>query len=70
MNESHTRNFNQITNIFLFKVCDAKIDILDPELRKQLTLTTADLRFAENLVKSSTDNQGDQLFDETGVCSI
>lgn len=40
--------------------------MLDPELRKQLTLTTADLRFAEGLVKSATENCGDDLFDETG----
>ncbi len=43
------------------------MEILDPELRRQLTLTTADLRFAENLVKMASENQDDLLFGETGV---
>ena len=38
----------------------------DPELRRQLNLSTADLRFADNLVKIVTENQGGDLFDETG----
>ena len=43
-----------------------KIDIPDEILRRQLTLTTADLRFAEYLVKSVMDEKG-VFLDETGI---
>lgn len=41
-----------------------KVDVLDPELKKQLTLTTEDLRFAEFLVKNVlTETEGEEEAD-------
>uniref|UniRef100_A0AAY5KGK2 UDENN domain-containing protein n=1 Tax=Esox lucius TaxID=8010 RepID=A0AAY5KGK2_ESOLU len=53
---------------FLSGVCveEAKIQIGDPELRKLLSLTTADLRFADYLVKHVTENREDVFLDGTG----
>lgn len=48
------------------QVEDAQIQIQDPELRKTLSLTTADLRFADYLVKHVTDNRDDVFLDGTG----
>uniref|UniRef100_A0A8C7SFV6 UDENN domain-containing protein n=1 Tax=Oncorhynchus mykiss TaxID=8022 RepID=A0A8C7SFV6_ONCMY len=45
---------------------EAKIQIGDPELRKLLSLTTADLRFADYLVKHVTENREDIFLDGTG----
>uniref|UniRef100_A0A4W5KT22 AVL9 homolog (S. cerevisiase) n=1 Tax=Hucho hucho TaxID=62062 RepID=A0A4W5KT22_9TELE len=45
---------------------EAKIQIGDPELRKLLGLTTADLRFADYLVKHVTENREDIFLDGTG----
>ncbi|KAL1006312.1 hypothetical protein UPYG_G00070660 [Umbra pygmaea] len=45
---------------------EAKIQIGDPELRKLLNLTTADLRFADYLVKHVTENREDVFLDGTG----
>lgn len=45
---------------------EAQIQIQDPELRKTLSLTTADLRFADYLVKHVTDNRDDVFLDGTG----
>ncbi|KAJ8010878.1 hypothetical protein DPEC_G00079720 [Dallia pectoralis] len=45
---------------------EAKIQIGDPELRKLLSLTTADLRFADYLVKHVTENREDVFLDGTG----
>ncbi|XP_038666349.1 late secretory pathway protein AVL9 homolog isoform X3 [Scyliorhinus canicula] len=45
---------------------DAVIQIHDPELRKLLNLTTADLRFADFLVKHVTENRDDIFLDGTG----
>ncbi|XP_006634612.2 late secretory pathway protein AVL9 homolog isoform X1 [Lepisosteus oculatus] len=45
---------------------EARIQIQDPELRKLLSLTTADLRFADYLVKHVTDNREDVFLDGTG----
>uniref|UniRef100_A0A6Q2XD55 UDENN domain-containing protein n=1 Tax=Esox lucius TaxID=8010 RepID=A0A6Q2XD55_ESOLU len=42
------------------------IQIGDPELRKLLSLTTADLRFADYLVKHVTENREDVFLDGTG----
>ncbi|XP_034562063.1 late secretory pathway protein AVL9 homolog [Notolabrus celidotus] len=42
------------------------IQIQDPELRKILSLTTADLRFADYLVKHVTENRDDVFLDGTG----
>ncbi|MEQ2210318.1 hypothetical protein XENOCAPTIV_011731 [Xenoophorus captivus] len=48
------------------KVDEARIQIQDPELRKILSLTTADLRFADYLVKHVTENRDDVFLDGTG----
>ncbi|KAM9713058.1 late secretory pathway protein AVL9 homolog [Menidia menidia] len=48
------------------EVEEAKIQIQDPELRKVLSLTTADLRFADYLVKHVTENRDDVFLDGTG----
>lgn len=45
---------------------EARILIHDPELRKVLSLTTADLRFADYLVKHVTENRDDVFLDGTG----
>lgn len=45
---------------------EAGIQIQDPELRKILSLTTADLRFADYLVKHVTENRDDVFLDGTG----
>ncbi|XP_069368534.1 late secretory pathway protein AVL9 homolog [Paralichthys olivaceus] len=45
---------------------EARIQIQDPELRKILSLTTADLRFADYLVKHVTENRDDVFLDGTG----
>lgn len=45
---------------------EAAIQIQDPELRKVLSLTTADLRFADYLVKHVTENRDDVFLDGTG----
>ncbi|XP_069562908.1 late secretory pathway protein AVL9 homolog [Brachyistius frenatus] len=48
------------------EVEDARIQIQDPELRKILSPTTADLRFADYLVKHVTENRDDVFLDGTG----
>lgn len=48
------------------QVDEAAIQIQDPELRKVLSLTTADLRFADYLVKHVTENRDDVFLDGTG----
>ncbi|XP_031439468.1 late secretory pathway protein AVL9 homolog [Clupea harengus] len=45
---------------------EARIQIQDPELRRLLSLTTADLRFADYLVKHVTENREDVFLDGTG----
>ncbi|KAM6970993.1 late secretory pathway protein AVL9 homolog [Tautogolabrus adspersus] len=45
---------------------EGSIQIQDPELRKILSLTTADLRFADYLVKHVTENRDDVFLDGTG----
>ncbi|XP_045897928.1 late secretory pathway protein AVL9 homolog [Micropterus dolomieu] len=45
---------------------EASVQIQDPELRKILSLTTADLRFADYLVKHVTENRDDVFLDGTG----
>lgn len=51
----------------LFKqIEDAQVQIHDPELRKILNPTTADLRFADYLVKHVTENRDDVFLDGTG----
>lgn len=48
------------------QVDEASVQIQDPELRKVLSLTTADLRFADYLVKHVTENRDDVFLDGTG----
>lgn len=50
----------------VIEVEEARIQIQDPELRKALSLTTADLRFADYLVKHVTENRDDVFLDGTG----
>ncbi|KAM3592927.1 uncharacterized protein V6R79_001936 [Siganus canaliculatus] len=45
---------------------EAAVQIQDPELRKILSLTTADLRFADYVVKHVTENRDDVFLDGTG----
>ena len=48
------------------QVEEALIQIHDPELRKLLNPTTADLRFADYLVRHVTENRDDVFLDGTG----
>ncbi|XP_040288702.1 late secretory pathway protein AVL9 homolog [Bufo bufo] len=50
----------------IVEVEDARINIHDPELRKILSPTTADLRFIDHLVKHVTENRDDVFLDGTG----
>nr|KAF6417874.1 AVL9 cell migration associated [Rousettus aegyptiacus] len=50
----------------IVEVEEALIQIHDPELRKLLHPTTADLRFADYLVKHVTENRDDVFLDGTG----
>jgi len=50
-------------------VSDGKVEFHDIELRRQLSLTTADLRFADHLVRSS-DDKGNIYLDATGMHSF
>uniref|UniRef100_UPI00398EEA68 late secretory pathway protein AVL9 homolog isoform X2 n=1 Tax=Pristiophorus japonicus TaxID=55135 RepID=UPI00398EEA68 len=47
-------------------IAEAAVQTHDPELRKLLNLTTADLRFADFLVKHVTENRDDVFLDGTG----
>ncbi|XP_076014150.1 late secretory pathway protein AVL9 homolog [Genypterus blacodes] len=60
--------FRQQTHLSdaIVEVEEARVQIHDPELRKLLSLTTADLRFADYLVKHVTDNRDDVFLDGTG----
>lgn len=50
----------------IVEVEEARINIHDPELRKMLNPTTADLRFIDHLVKHVTENRDDVFLDGTG----
>uniref|UniRef100_A0A7N4PV42 AVL9 cell migration associated n=1 Tax=Sarcophilus harrisii TaxID=9305 RepID=A0A7N4PV42_SARHA len=50
----------------IVEVEEAVVHIHDPELRKILSPTTADLRFADDLVKHVTENRDDVFLDGTG----
>ncbi|XP_030302158.1 late secretory pathway protein AVL9 homolog isoform X1 [Calypte anna] len=50
----------------IVEIEDAQVQIHDPELRKILNPTTADLRFADYLVKHVTENRDDVFLDGTG----
>ncbi|KAM6908464.1 late secretory pathway protein AVL9 homolog [Lycodopsis pacificus] len=50
----------------IVEVEEGGVHIQDPELRKILSLTTADLRFADYLLKHVTENRDDVFLDGTG----
>ncbi|NXX42454.1 AVL9 protein, partial [Tricholaema leucomelas] len=50
----------------IVEIEDAQVQVHDPELRKILNPTTADLRFADYLVKHVTENRDDVFLDGTG----
>ncbi|XP_004702921.2 late secretory pathway protein AVL9 homolog, partial [Echinops telfairi] len=50
----------------IVEVEEAVVQIHDPELRKLLNPTTADLRFADYLVRHVTENRDDVFLDGTG----
>ncbi|XP_053570415.1 late secretory pathway protein AVL9 homolog isoform X2 [Bombina bombina] len=50
----------------IIEVEEARVNIHDPELRKILSPTTADLRFTDHLVKHVTENRDDVFLDGTG----
>lgn len=52
--------------IIFKQIEDAHVQIHDPELRKILNPTTADLRFSDYLVKHVTENRDDVFLDGTG----
>ncbi|XP_013793559.1 late secretory pathway protein AVL9 homolog [Limulus polyphemus] len=60
--------FRQKKHLFdvLVEIEDSRIDIFDAELRKQLHLTTEDLRFADYLVRHVSDESSDIFLDGTG----
>lgn len=43
-----------------------KLEILDPELKRALTLTTEDLRFIDNVVKHASEGNKDVFLDQVG----
>ncbi|XP_033841983.1 late secretory pathway protein AVL9 homolog isoform X2 [Periophthalmus magnuspinnatus] len=50
----------------VIEVEEARIQTQDPDLRRALALTTADLRFVDYLVKHVTENRDDVFLDGTG----
>ena len=50
----------------MFQLNPLKIDVKDFDLQRQLTLSTADLRFADYLVQQVLDEQGNIRTDDTG----
>lgn len=52
--------------IVLNQIEEALVQVHDPDLRKVLNPTTADLRFADFLVKHVTENRDDVFLDGTG----
>ncbi|XP_006124099.2 late secretory pathway protein AVL9 homolog isoform X2 [Pelodiscus sinensis] len=50
----------------IVEIEEALVQVHDPELKKTLNLTTADLRFADYLVKHVTENRDDVFLDGTG----
>lgn len=46
---------------------EGQIEILDADLRRQLTLTTADLRFGDYLVRNIASDTGDVFVDATSI---
>ncbi|GIY91949.1 hypothetical protein CEXT_238512 [Caerostris extrusa] len=60
--------FKQKKQLFdvIIEVDDGKIEIIDPELKKQLNLTTEDLRFADHIVRHVMEDRQDVFLDGTG----
>ncbi|KAG8192358.1 hypothetical protein JTE90_029092 [Oedothorax gibbosus] len=60
--------FKQKKQLFdvVVEVDEGKIDVLDPELKKQLSLSTEDLRFADHLVRHVMEDRQDVFLDGTG----
>ncbi|XP_022099015.1 late secretory pathway protein AVL9 homolog [Acanthaster planci] len=50
----------------LVEVEEGKVIVFDPELRKQLSLSTADLRFVDFLIKNVSDKSEDVYLNNTG----
>ncbi|XP_076844070.1 late secretory pathway protein AVL9 homolog isoform X1 [Brachyhypopomus gauderio] len=50
----------------IVEIEEARIQIQDPEMRRVLSLSTADLRFSDYLVKHVTENREDVFLDGTG----
>ena len=53
-------------SLYTLQAAESQIVFHDETLKKLLTLTTADLRFADHLVKSVSDDKGNACLDETG----
>ena len=51
----------------LTKLSENKIQINDPELKKLVTLTTADLRFIDDIVQHVSEESGDIFLEDTGL---
>ena len=49
-------------SIFIIDIEKDKIDILDPELKKALQLTTEDLRFIDFIIKQVSLENGSDIF--------
>ncbi|XP_015915620.1 late secretory pathway protein AVL9 homolog isoform X2 [Parasteatoda tepidariorum] len=60
--------FKQKKHLFdvIVEVDDGKVEIVDPDLKKQLNLTTEDLRFADHLVRHVMEDKHDVFLDGTG----
>ncbi|XP_059165254.1 late secretory pathway protein AVL9 homolog [Physella acuta] len=54
----------QLIDVFV-EIHDGKVDIRDKDLQRKLSLTTADLRFADYLVKTVTDERPGLFLDGT-----
>ena len=66
LKQNKWRSQNNIMHSTMFQLSPVKIEVNDIELQRQLTLSTADLRFADYLVQQVTDEQGNILTDDTG----
>lgn len=58
------RQKRHLTDVVI-DISESKVELHDRELQKQLTLTTADLRFADVLVKAVTEQSDDIYLDGT-----
>ncbi|XP_076360717.1 late secretory pathway protein AVL9 homolog [Tachypleus tridentatus] len=60
--------FKQKKHLFdvIVEIEESKVEVFDADLRKQLHLTTEDLRFADYLVKHVSEEKNDVFLDGTG----